>query len=73
MKWIIESKGDPSVGIGGNSATVETTLDSGEDKEHLEMVRGYLRDVFKDLFDDRRVVVWTEAEFEEYTKEDAGC
>lgn len=73
MKWIIDSKGDPSVGIYGNSATVETTLDSGKDKEHLEFVRGCLRIAFEEIFDDSRVVVWTEAEFEEFTKEDAEC
>jgi hypothetical protein len=73
MRWFIDSKGDPSVGISGNSAVVDTTLDSGKDAEHLEYVRACLLETFKEIFDDSRTVVRTEDEFKEFTKEDSEC
>lgn len=56
----VESYGDPSVGIAGNSVTVELGTDEFADKDHREEVRETLREMYAGLWDDKVNVTFSD-------------
>lgn len=67
FKFIIQSSGDPSVGINGGHAEVTMELDES-DREYIAFVKSTLMDAFADVWDDRTARVYTSEELAEFER-----